>query len=326
MRRQYFQRQWLKIIERKNQLDLLQKLFSRTKSSNLRLTDPSHPARKKLEQVAKIVDRYVQVEHAGERTATHISAPVGEMEKAISILDEAIAMCSDDVDLLVVKACILNATAQFKSAEEVLDMVLRKDPAHFEAKMWKNHWETWSDALRFPKWDEQLTSLHSVMSAHLRLDHRVQVVRDGMQKTIAIVTDAQGPPFDNRTQIKVEWVLSKTPYGPLIAYYLKIIEPSGEPSTMEAFLPIFQPTLFSPIVGYFLVQQLAFTPYCFVILVSGNTVMLNRKIILGKRTIQKVRDIIEKLSYLNSYLPEHQFQNAMQWHMNNFDMKRLKYD
>lgn len=296
------------------------------KVSALRLADPAHPARKQLEQTIKIVDQYVQVELAGDRTAMKVSAPVGEMEKALSSLDEAIALYPDDMDLLVAKACVLHASAQFKSAEEVLDLVLSKAPDHFEAKMWKKHWETWSDALRFPKWDERLSSLHPVMATHLRLDHRVQIVRDGMQKALAIVTGVQGPPFDSRTQIKVEWVLSKTPYGPFVAYYHKIIEPSGEPSMMEAFLPIFQPTAFSPMENYFLIQQLAFTPYCVNTLVNGNTVMLNSRIVFGQKTIQKIREIASQLASTQSYLPQHQFQSAMQWHMNNFDMEQLTFE
>jgi hypothetical protein len=293
---------------------------------SLRLADIRHPAHKQLEQVVKVVDQYVQVELAGERTAMKVSAPVGEIEKALSSLDEAIAICPDDMDLFVAKACVLHASSQFKSAEELLDLVLSKAPNHFEAKMWKKHWETWSDALRFPKWDEQFSSLHPVMASHLRLNHIVQVIRDGMQKTLAIVTGVQGPPFDNRTQIKVDWVLSKTPYGPLVACYPKIIEPSEEPSTMEAFLPIFQPTLFSPMEGYFLVQQLAFTPYCFVVLVSGATVILNRRIVFGQKTVQKLHDMVPQLTSSQSYLPQQQLKSAVEWHMNNFDMGKLTFE
>ena len=147
-----------------------------------------------------------------------------------------------------------------------------------------------------------------------------------MQKTLAIVTGVQGSPFDKRTQVKVEWVLSQTPYGPLVAYYLKIIEPLGEPSTMEGFLPILQPTLFSPMENYFLVQQLAFAPYCFVVLVSGTTAILNRRSVFGQKTVQKLRDMVSQLSSRESYLPQQEFKSAMQWHMNNVDMKRLTFE
>jgi hypothetical protein len=149
-----------------------------------------------------------------------------------------------------------------------------------------------------------------------------------MQKTLAIVLGVQGPPFDKRTQVKVEWILSKTPYGPLVAYYPKIIEPSGEPSIMEAFLPIFQPqsNQVSPLEGYFLMQQLAFTPYYYVIGASGNDILLNCKIIPGEKTIRKIHEINSELVSLQSFLPQHQFQNAMQWHMDNFDMAQLTFE
>jgi hypothetical protein len=315
-------------------MDFLRNLFGKkrvvtsavktAKESSLRLADPAHPAREQLEQTVKIVDQYVEIILAGDQTA--IKASVGEMEKALPSLNDAIALYPDDVDLLVAKASVLHASAQFKSAEEMLDLVLSKAPDHFEAKMWKNHWVTWRDALRFPKWEERLSSLHPVMADHFRHDRRVQVVRDGMQKTLAIVTGVQGPPFDNRTQLRVDWVLSQTPYGPLVAYYLRIIEPSGEPNTMEAFLPIFKPSVFSPLEGYFLVQQLAFTPYCFVVLVMGTTATINRRIVFGQKAVKKLRDMVLQLISTQSYLPQPQFKSATQWHMNNFDMKRLTFD
>jgi hypothetical protein len=298
------------------------------KVSALRLADPAHPTHKQLEQATKIVDQYVQVEVIGDRTAMKVSAPVAEMEKALSSLDEAIASCPDDMDLFVAKACILHATAQFKSAEEVLDLVLNKTPDHFEAKMWKNHWETWSDALRFPKWDEQLSSLHPVMASHLRLDHRVQVVRDGMQKTIAIVfgVEMQGPPLDKRSQAKIKWVLSKTPYGPLVAYYIKISEPIGEPMVMEGFVPIFQSRLFAPMEGYYLIQQFAFTPYCYLVISDRNNVVFNKRISFSADAITHIRAMATELSALKNYLPEQQFQSAVQWHINNFDMEKLQFE
>jgi len=292
----------------------------------LRLCDPVHLARKELDWVAMIVDQSVSVEMAGDRTAMKVSAPADQLGKALSKLEHSIARCPDDPDLLVAKACILTAAARPEAVGEVLDLALSRDSTHFESLTWKNHPATWANALRFPKWDKKSSSFHPVMAAHLALGHRVQVVRNGLQKTLAIVAQVQGPPFDPRTQVKVEWRLSETPKGPLVAYYLKIIEPTGEPSVMEAFLPGFQPTLFSPLEGYFLVQQLAFTPYCFVVLVSGNDVILNRRIIFEDQAVQQVRDVASRLASAQSYLPEDQFQSAMQWHMNNFDVKTLAFD
>ena len=299
---------------------------SKATSSAVRLANPAHPARERLDKLALAVQILFEVEVAGNRTVTKLSAPAGTLETLIVRVDEAIAACPGDLDLLVAKAAILHSSGQFKSAETALDIVLSQDPDHFEAKAWKQHWDTWIHALRFPRWDETLQSVHPVMASHLALDHRVQLVRDGLQKTLSIVAPVQGPPFDRRTEVKVQWVLSETPDGPLIAYYVKLIEPSGEPSTMEAFLPMFRPTLFSPMEGCFLVSQLAFTPYCFVVLVNGNAVSLNRRFTLSPRASQNMRNVASRLTSSDSYLPEQKFQDAIRWHSSNFDIATVTFD
>jgi hypothetical protein len=292
----------------------------------LRLCDPVHPGRKELDWVAMIVDQSIQVEMAGDRAAMVVTASADQLERALAKLDHAIARCPSDPDLLVAKACLLEASG--RSAADIgpiLEAALIQAPGHFEALNWNQHSETWTGAFRFPRWDKKSSVLQPVMAAHLSLDHRIQVVRNGLQKTLALVTQVQGPPFDTRTEVAIKWVLSQTPYGPLIAYYLKLTEPSDEPSIMEGFLPGFQPDLFAPSEGYFLIQQLAFTPYLFVVLVNGNKVTLNRRIIFDGRAAGEIREIAASLSAATSYLPQSHFQQAMQWHMNNFDAGNLKF-
>ena len=293
-------------------------------SSILRLVDPAHPARRQLDLAAKIVHQNVTVELRGERTA--MVARADELAKSLPLLDEAIAACPNDADLLVAKASIVNAlSAQSNASKEVLDLALTRDPNHFEARTWRDHSENWQHALRFPSWDDRESSLHDVMAAHLRLGHRVQIVRDGLQKAVAVVAEIGGPPLDTRTKVKLHWLLSETPYGPLVAYYCRIEEPTGEPSTTEGFLPILAPS-YSPIEGYSLFQQLAFTPYCFVVFVDGSSVALNRKIILSDSAIAKVRQMASQLASAKKYLPIEDFQSAMDWHTNHCSMGQLTYE
>jgi hypothetical protein len=291
-------------------------------SLRLRLADSNHPAHEQLEQVVKIIDEYLEVDN----TLLKLSAPSQKMGEVFSLLQQAISICPADSDLVVAKACLSYMSAQFKSSEELIDVALRQDPNHFEAKMWKSHWDTWHNPLRFPKWNEEMATLHPIMSSNLQNDLRAQIVRDGLQKSVAIVADVQGPSFDKETRIKISWVFSETPYGSLIAYYPQIIEPVGEPSTMEAFLPIFQPSAFSPMEGFYLIQQLAFLPYCFVVLVNGNTVVLNRKIIFSPKAAENISNISIKISSMKTFLAQDDFKRAMQWHMEHFDMKKLEFD
>jgi tetratricopeptide (TPR) repeat protein len=292
----------------------------------LRLADPNHPARKQIVDLTHFLNETVKINVFGNNVVYNTPVDFGEAEKIEKTADEGIELSPNDYDMLVAKASVLQAIGQFKTAEETLDIVLNKDPKHFEARVWKDHWETWGSSWKYPNWNEQQTSLHPMMSNQFEHGLAFQVVRDGVQKTIAIV--AGGPPqtMDKRTQVKVKWILSKTPYGSIVAYYVRVLDPTDEPHNMEMFLAPRKPSLFTPIEGYFLLEQLAFTPYCFVVLANQEKVTLNRKVVLGNSTIQEVRNITKQLSEQQSYIDESQIKNAYQWHMNNFDMNKLKFE
>ena len=58
---------------------------------------------------------------------------------------------------------------------------------------------------------------------------------------------------------------------------------------------------------------------------NGATATLNRRVVLGEKTAQKLRDMVAQIAATESYLPQQQFESAMQWHMGNFDMERLTF-
>ena len=205
-------------------------------------------------------------------------------------------------------------------------MVLSKEPHHFEAKMLNEHGGVWESMLSFPYWDEQQTSLHPLMLSRFNSGTAFQLVRDGLQKTVAIVAGGPPDPLDKHTQVKAKWVLSKTPYGSIVAYYVSIQVPMNKPVNLEMFLASAKPPLFKPTEACFLLQQLAFTPYCFIVLTNQGKVVLNKRMILGTSTIREVRDIAKQVSEQESYIGESQIKSACQWHMNNFDMDHLKFD
>jgi hypothetical protein len=288
----------------------------------LRLMDPAHAARAALDEAARIVDRDVELAEAGDAAVLHSSSAILE---AIPHLDHAAELAPDDLDVLIAKAAVLQGGMQFKSAQEVLDAILEKEPGHFDARVWKDHWDSWASALRFPCWGGGRTSLHPVMARGLDAGRRVQVVRDGLQKTVAIVlgTDCPAPPPGTRPV--VQWVLSRTPAGPLVAYYADLIEPGGQAGPSEGFIPIFEPTHFHPAVGYFLMEQLASSPYCWVILVSSAGVQFNERLVFDAGTATSLRNIAAELHSLTSYLPQERFQEATRWHMDHFDMDRMTF-
>lgn len=290
--------------------------------SPLRLADPKHPARKELDILAQKMDERINVLGAG---AVQMSIGLSEIQEPVQQIDAVIAKYPQDLDLLLAKACILYSGGQFQSAEEVVDLVLSKDPKHFEARTWKDHWDTWANAAKYPSWSEQKTALHPLMIEHFQQARSVQLVRDGLQKAVAVVASIQGPPLHPQTQFKVEWVLSKTPHGPLVALYQQILEPGCDPSTMEAFVSIFSPK-YNAMEGYNLMRQLAFAPYYFGIMVQNGRVVFNHRITMIPRSAQNAREIAAYLEAQSTFMSEGDFQRASQWHMNSFDMNSVKFD
>ena len=284
----------------------------------LRLADPDHPARHELDEAVAIVDRDAEVHAAVLSTSTALL-------EAIPHLDAAIEATPEDLDVLVAKAAVLAGGLQFASAEEVVDAVLARDSDHFEARTWKEHWSSWKTALAYPAWSEDAHDLHPVMSEHLGAGHRLQIVRDGLQKTLAIVIELQGPPVDRNAKLSVDWILSRTLAGPLVAYYTRIKEGSRDPSLTEAFLPIFEPSAFAPFEGTFLVRQLGFSPYCFVVLADTNHVRFNRRLVYEGDGLRKVHELAAEVAATTSWLPQERFREAMQWHMDHFDMERMTF-
>jgi hypothetical protein len=294
--------------------------------SSLRLADPKHPAAKQISEVAGYLNGAVEIKAFGDALMYNHSIDFSEAERLTGVMDSAVALAPEDNDLLVAKAGVLHAFAQYKTAEEVVDEALTRDPTHFEARAWKDHWESWRSPWQFPTWDLKQTCLHPVMAGQLERGLALQVVRDGLQKTLAIV--AGGPPYamNRATDVKAKFVLSRTPYGPVVAYYLRITEPGDRPHNMEMFVLPANPVSFTATEPNFLLQQLAFLPYCYVVLVNGTDVVLNRQVVFGPAVTSEVRDIARQLSEQTSFVEKSNARGAFNWHMNNFDMEGIRFE
>jgi hypothetical protein len=177
-----------------------------------------------------------------------------------------------------------------------------------------------------PSWNEQQTTLQPAMAARLRYGQRVQVVRDGAQAALALVTAVKGPAYDSGTTVAVHWRLAETPHGNLVAYYQRIAEPGHRPSTLEAFLPVFCRASHEPLEGAHLLQHLACARACFVVCADGPTVMLNRRVAFDETALRQIRQVIYRLAALRAYPLQHRFRKAQQWHRANFDMCGLPFD
>lgn len=272
-----------------------------------------------LLQTTEIVNNHTEVRSGIMRTDS-------QMIDALVPVEQAIEMCPKNLGLLMIKALIERGASQFKTAEETIDRILQADPSYFEARMWKDHWNTWSTALQFPYWDEFQTSLNSYTTEYLSKGISFQIVRNGLQKAPALFSVIQGPPFGKGIDVKLHFVLSETPYGPIVAYYERIFEPGDQPSTQEKFLPIYRPESHIPMEQYYLMQQLALSNFIFVVYLSqSGSIMFNKKIVFSDAESENIKKIAAKLRTAGKFLAKSDSGNAMQWHMNHFKMEDLKF-
>jgi acyl carrier protein len=306
----------------------MDRMFDRTKNKvGLGLADPRHGARQWIDEAAKTADDAIKLTAAGDGSLLETNST--DAMRLVSAIEKALEKSPDDLDLLVAKSGALCCAAQFKTAEEILDRVLAINPEHFEARMRKDHWERWQHLFQYPPWTEAARTLHPVMSAHLAHEHRMQIVRDRLQVGIAVVTSVQSQDFpqglSNTMRSKWEPVWSDTPYGAIVAHYVLVEDNPADPYKPEAFLPAFVPDEVAPQSGYWLLQRLSHLGSCFIVLAEGDEVLYNRRYLFPEALQSTLRSIVEKMVRKAARKDPAAFQQACQWHMENFDMKRIRF-
>ncbi|HEY4688701.1 MAG TPA: hypothetical protein VIK33_05270 [Anaerolineae bacterium] len=293
----------------------------------LGLADPGHPARQQIDLASRIADDAIQLMAAGD--STMLSTNSADGARLVEAIDTALAQPPDDLDLLVAKSGALCCALQFKTAEEVIDRVLSIDPNHFEARQRKAHWEKWSHLFQFPSWSATTGTLHPVMAAHLRHARQVQLVRDGLQIGVAVVRPVQrqdvAPGLSNRMRSKWEPVWSNTPSGAVVAHYLLVEDDASNPFRAEGFLPTYTPDEATPAAGYWLLQRMSRINSCFLVLTDGQQVLYNVRYAFPDALKSTLHTIVERMERQPTRPNTAAFQQAMQWHMNNFDMKRIRF-
>ena len=93
------------------------------------LADPSHPARKWIDEASAIAnDARVAADQDG-KTVVEAIPP-----QFIAAINNALERSPDDVDLLVAKSAALFWFGEFKDAQQIIDKALSLEPGHFEAR------------------------------------------------------------------------------------------------------------------------------------------------------------------------------------------------
>src|SRR5947209_11030054 len=274
------------------------------------LVDSEHPCSHLVSKADGILTKIFTVEVQNESTGLRCNYSPTIFE-ALDCLNEALKLCPNDAALLLAKAVVLFFCDPGDEAQKYFHAAMSLDPNLLDARMCLQHWTAWKNFLHFARWDEA-SELHESM-AFLR-DHSgflVQIMRDGLQNTSAILR--QLPGTEQVTAAEVRFVLSLTPYGPLFVHYLLLRRPQDVPLIMEGTIVIKRPSeLPSPYEGSLLVRQLAQQNYCYVILTDEQRILFNQRIRFSQRLFCEIQQIADIVATRGQYLDPSDYKAALE--------------
>jgi hypothetical protein len=288
----------------------------------------SHEVARMVAEAARLADERVSVIQTADASVVQSdSTSAGEIAE---LLGGALALAQGDRTLMIARSDALALAMQFKTAEDVLDEILARDPDDFEARMRKDHWGEWSGVFTLPSWSDSATVLAPVMHDHISHGRSIQTVRAGVASAIAIVRPVRAgemaPELSSASRSMWEPVWSQTPVGAMVAHYLLVEDDPASPYRAEGFLPLGGSEKASRMNGYWLLRQLAHASGCFVILADGDRVLYNRWFAFPLHVPSRLVAMAARLDAASLASGPSVFPQAVQWHMDHFDMDQVVFD
>ncbi|MDQ6695206.1 MAG: RDD family protein [Chloroflexota bacterium] len=223
-----------------------------------------------------------------------------------------------------------------------LRLVLKQDPDHFEARQQIAYGQRWHDAFAYPSLIsptpvEQGVPLPEAIKATLpdgqAAATRLVLLREGGTKTAAFISRtpislwAELPSASMPACVRL--YLSRTPFGPIIALYVLLYDNPADPYIGETFLNPHDPghpTDDACLLGQNMLTQLAKQDRTFLIFSDERErLLLSRKLIFDATTqVNMARVLFDVQSLPPLVIEAEAFQQAAQWHMQNFELDQLK--
>jgi hypothetical protein len=295
-----------------------------------RATLPDEIVRSVSEAVDKVFAPGVQVGAAGGQALTVTNLDIGEAFAFVEMIDGHLKEYPDNVDLLLAKSSALRCAMQWKSAEEIIDKILRRDPNQFDARLIKDEWDTWPHLLQCPPFRVGMTKMPSALSQVSSRD-RVVLVRDGLSLRVALIQDASQLQFARELtpemRCKWEFVSSDTPYGRIVAHYCFVEDAPNCSYLRESILQTGRPQRADGVSGYWLLQRLARTPSALFVLVNGDRVAYSNRYVFPEAARARIRKIAEVIAEdPKPAASQDDFRSAIKWHTDHFDDRGMTFD
>ncbi|MEX2262315.1 MAG: hypothetical protein WD696_10205 [Bryobacteraceae bacterium] len=295
----------------------------RWRSQPTGLAHPDHPAAKETRLAAEVANQVIKVSDdlTFTQTTTH------EAPQLIAAIDRALRVCPTDPDLLFAKAAACRHALRGADADDLLQQAVLIRPDHLDAQMLMKCGKNWTTLFDLPPMSEFDTALHPGICSRSQ-PTMVYLVRDGLQVGVAIVARSEqfGVPGSLSPQRRAKWipVWSEAPSYPAVAHYLLIESDSSEAWKAEGFLSTYIPDEVSPREGYWLLRRLRDLSNCFLVLTEGNRVLFSKRHWFPKFTKSALSSIARKIVDNPVTEDVQAFRDAAEWHMEHFDLARVR--
>lgn len=218
--------------------------------------------------------------------------------------------------------------------------VLELDPSYYEARQQVAYGPRWHDSFAYTPWQPATievtsdlpTSLQALLPAGKDPVTRLAILREGTSKVVAVLTrtphSTWAQPLTPQLPAHLDMLLSRTPHGPIIAFYLVVEDKANDPYKGETFLNPHDPgypTYDACQLGQNLVSQLSRQDHTYLIFVDeNNKLLMSRKLEFDSQTQVKINHCIYEIQSLPAQaMDAARFQQAAQWHMQNFPLDQI---
>jgi hypothetical protein len=253
-------------------------------------------------------------------------------------IDQALALAPQDADLLYAKASALSpgffhAPELGNDAKHAIEQLKKLHADHFYIQMRERNFgfarpspENWDNLFYSTSWSEKSTSLKGLMSSELRADRHVQIVRHCLTPTVAVVWYADKSICDKVIRMRWELRWARTPHGNIAVHYLVMDCGNNDCLRNEGFLPHGVSNPPHAIDGYSLLQLLAQSDHCFLVLSDDeHRVHRNELFVFPESLKRTLKDVKKQLDKIGPCNPRELSGKAGKWYMDNTDIKSIQF-
>lgn len=261
---------------------------------------------------------------------------------AAAAFREALDLVPNSVAYRYFYAVALRYSEGFEAAIIEFKAALELDPGYYEARQQVAYGPRWHDAFAYPKWvapspvdvGELLpTNIIELLPGGQKPVTRVVLLREGSTKLAAMLSrtprNVWAAPPNAEMPAHIDLVLSRTPFGPLIALYVIVEDNPLKPYKGETFLNPHDPghpSYDACQLGQSLLAQLGRQDRTYLIFVDeNNRLLMSRRLVFDPATQVSIARCLYDVQKLPPHpMPAESFQQAAQWHMEHFPLDDIK--